>query len=82
MKQVDIARAFNVSRIVTSRLLQKHRETGSVKESKRSTLILECKGLLLKRYGMWYVFLRPHAAVKSNKQELEISKVPETNSGI
>ena len=58
MKQVDIARAFNVSRIVrvTSRLLKKRRETGSVKESKRSTLILECKGLLLKRYGMWYVF--------------------------
>ena len=52
MKQVDIARAFNVSRIVTSRILKKHRETGSVKESKRSTLILECKGLLLKRYGM------------------------------
>ena len=55
MKQVDIARAFNVSRIVASRLLKKHRETGSVKERKRSTLILQCKGLLLKRYGMWYV---------------------------
>ena len=86
MKQVDIARAFNVSRIVTSRLLMKHRETGSVKESKWSTLILECKGLLLKRYGMgtcmWYVFLRPHAAVKSSKEDFEFSKVPEQNSGI
>ena len=71
-----------MSRIVTSRLLKKHRETGSVKESKRSTLVLECKGLLLKRYGMWYVFLRPHAAVKSSKQDFEFSKVPEQNSGI
>ena len=29
--------------------MKKHRETGSVKESKHSTLIIECKGLLLKR---------------------------------
>ena len=71
-----------MSRIVTSRLLKKHRETGSFKESKQSTLILECKRLLLKRYGMWYVFLRPHAAVKSNKQDFEFSKVPEQNSVI
>ena len=43
MKQVDIAWALNVSQIVASRLLKKHRETDSLKESKRSTLILECK---------------------------------------
>ena len=49
MKQVDITRALNVS--VVSRLLKRHRETGSVKESKWSTLIIECKGLLLKHYG-------------------------------
>ena len=65
MKQVDIIRVLNVYQIVTSRRLKKHRETGSVKESERSQSIIECKGLLLKRYGMWYVFLRPHAAVKS-----------------
>ena len=69
MKQVDIARSLNVSQIVASRLLKKHREICSVKEMKRSTLILECKGLLLKRYGMWIVFLRPRAAVKGRKQD-------------
>ena len=77
MKQVDLARALNVSQIVG-----RNRETGSPKESKRSTLILECKRLLLKRYGMWFVFLRPHAAVKASKQDFEFSKVPEQNSGI
>ena len=34
MKQVDIARALTVSQTVASRLLKRHRETGSVKESK------------------------------------------------
>ena len=58
LKQVDFARALYVSQIVASRLLKKHKETCSVKERKRSTLIFECKGLLLKRYGMWFVFLR------------------------
>ena len=71
MKQVDIARALNVSQIVASRLLKKHKEKCSVKERKRSTLIFECKELLLKRYGtcMWFVFLRPRAAVKGSKQD-------------
>ena len=41
MKQVDIARVLNVSQTIVSRLFKKHRETGSAKESKRSTLILE-----------------------------------------
>ena len=31
MKQVDIAGALNVSQTVVSRLLKKHRETGSLK---------------------------------------------------
>ena len=49
MKQVDIAVALNVSQTVVSRLLKKHRETGSFKNSTRSTLILGYMGLLLKR---------------------------------
>ena len=72
-------RAFNVSRIVTSKLLKKHRETGRLV---LKTLILECKGLLLKRHGTLYVFLRPHAAVQSSKQDFEFSKVLEQISGI
>ena len=36
MKQADIARVLNVSQSVVSRLLKKHRETGSVKDRKRS----------------------------------------------
>ena len=82
MKQVDIARALNVSQIVASRLFKKHKETCSVKERKRSTLIFECKGLLLKRYGMWFVFFRPRAATKGSKQDFLFSKVPEQSSGI
>ena len=82
MKQADISMALNVSQTVVSRLLTKHRETGSVKESKRSTLILECKGPLLKRNGMGYIFLRPDAAVGSSKRDFELSKVPGRNSGI
>ena len=82
MKQVDIARALNVSQIIASGLLKKHKETCSVKERKRSTFIFECKGQLLKLYGMWFVFLRPRAAVKGSKQDFLISKVPEQNSGI
>ena len=66
MKQVDIARALNVSQIVARRLLKKHKETCSIKERQRSTLIFECKGPLLKRYGMCF-FLRPRASVKGRK---------------
>ena len=53
MNQVDIASALNVSQAV-SRLLKKHSETYSAKESKRLTWILDCNGLFLieKRYGM------------------------------
>ena len=33
--------------------MKEHRESGSIRKRKRSTLILECKELLLKHYGMW-----------------------------
>ena len=41
MKQDAIARVFNVSQSVVSRPLKGHREGGSIRKSKRSTLILE-----------------------------------------
>ena len=55
MKQDDIARVLNMSRSVVSRLLKERRESGSITKRKRSTLILECKELLLKHYGTWYI---------------------------
>ena len=51
MKQDDIARVLNVSQSVVSRPLKEHRECGSIRKRKRSTLILECKEFLLKHYG-------------------------------
>ena len=51
MKQHDIARVLNVSQHVVSRPLKEHRESGSITKRKQSTLILECKELLLKHYG-------------------------------
>ena len=50
-KQDDIARVLDVSLSVVSRPLKEHRESGSITKRKRSTLILECKELLLKHYG-------------------------------
>ena len=44
-------KAINVSQSVVSKLLKEHRESGSITKRKRSTLILECKELLLKHYG-------------------------------
>ena len=56
MKQDDIARVLNVSQSVVSiPLLKEHRESGSIRKWKRPTLILECKDLLLKRYGTWCI---------------------------
>ena len=55
MKQDDIARVLNVSQSVVSRPLKEHRESGSIRKRKRPTLILECKKLLLKHYGKWYI---------------------------
>ena len=52
MKHVGNETALNVSQTIVSRLLKKHRQNISAKESKRSTLILECQELSLKRYGM------------------------------
>ena len=54
-KQDDIARALNVSQSVVSRPLKEHRESSSIIKRKRSTLINECKELLLKHYGTWYI---------------------------
>ena len=82
MNQVDIARVFKVSQTVVSRLLKKLREAYSVKESKWSAFIIECKGLLVKRHGMLCIFLRPHAAVKGSRQNFEFSKVSGRTSGI
>ena len=55
MKQDDIARVLNVSQSVVSRPLKEHRESGSVTKRRRSTLILECKELLLKHCGTWCI---------------------------
>ena len=55
MKHSDIARVFNVSQSVVSRRLKEHRESGIITKRKRSTLILECKELLLKHYGTWCI---------------------------
>ena len=55
MKQDDIARVLNVSHSVVSRPLKEQRESGSIRKTKRSTLILECKELLLKHYGLWCI---------------------------
>ena len=53
MKQDHIAGVLNVSQSVVSRPLKEHRESGSISKRKRSTLILECKELLLKHYCTW-----------------------------
>ena len=55
MKQDDIARVLNVSQGVVSRPLKEHRESGMIRKRKWSTLILECKELLLKHYGTWCI---------------------------
>ena len=53
MKQDDIARVLNVSQSVVSRPLKEQRESGSITKRKRSTLVLECKELLLNDF--WVV---------------------------
>ena len=53
MKQDDIARVLNVSQSVVRGPLKEHRESGSIRKRKQSTLILECKELLLKHL-IWY----------------------------
>ena len=51
MKQDDIVWVSNVYPSVVSRPLKEHRQSGSITKRKRSTLIPECKDLLLKHYG-------------------------------
>ena len=82
MKQYDIARILNVSQSVVSRPLKEHRESGSIRKRKRSTLILECKELLLKHYGTWCIIKRPPDTFKGGYWDFELSKVPEPNPGI
>ena len=55
MKQDDIARVLNASQSVVSRPLKEHRESGSIRKRKQSTLILEFKELQLKHYGSWCI---------------------------
>ena len=55
MKQYDTARVLNMYQSVVSKPLKEHREIGSITKGKRSTLILECKELLLKHYGTWCI---------------------------
>ena len=55
MKQDGFARVLNVSQSVVSRPLKEHRDSGSNTKRKRSTMILECKELLLKQYGTWCI---------------------------
>ena len=55
MKQGDITRVLNVFMGVVSRLLKEHRNSGSIRKRKRSTLIIECKELLLKHYSTWCI---------------------------
>ena len=55
MKQDDIAKVLNVSQSNVSRPLKEHRESGNITNRKRSTLILECKEVLLKHYGMCHI---------------------------
>ena len=55
MKQDDIARVLKVSQSVVSKPLKEHRESGSIRKRKQSTLILECKELLVKHYDVWCI---------------------------
>ena len=55
MKQDEIARVLNVSQSVVRIPLKEHKEGGSITKRKLSTLILECKELLLKHNGTWCI---------------------------
>ena len=82
MKQDDIARVLNMSQSVVSKPLKEHRESGCITKRKRSTLILECKELLLEHYGTWCIILRPPDTVEGDYWDFERSKVPGRNHGI
>ena len=55
MKQDDIARVLNVAQSVVCKPLKEHKESGSIRKRKRSTLIIDCKELLLKHYDTWCI---------------------------
>ena len=55
MKQDDNERILNVPQNVVNRSLKEHKESGSIRKRKRSTLILKCKESLLKHYGTSYI---------------------------
>ena len=55
MKQDDTAWVLNLSHSAVSRPLKEQRESGSITKRKRSTLIFECKELLLKHHGTWCI---------------------------
>ena len=55
MKQDDFAMVLNVSQSVVSRPLKEYRASGSITKRIRSTLILECKEVLLKHNGTWCI---------------------------
>ena len=55
MKRDDNARVLNISQSVVSRTLKEHRESCSIRKRERSTLILECKEMLLKHHGTWCI---------------------------
>ena len=70
------------SQSVVSRPLKKHKKSSSIIKWKRSTLINECKELLLKHYGTWCIIYRPPDKVKGGYWDFERSKVPRRNSVI
>ena len=82
MTQDDIERVLNVSKSVVSRPLKDLRESDSIRKRKRSTLILECKELLLKLYDTLNIIWRSPDTVKGGYWDFEFSKVPGRNPGI
>ena len=81
MKQAGIARVLKRSQSVVSRPLKVH-SVAVLGKKKQSTLILECKELLLKHYGPWCIIRRPYDTVKGGYWDFELSKVPGPNPGI
>ena len=75
MKQDYIAMVLNMSQSVVSRPLKEHRESGSITKRNWSTLILECKELLLRHCCTWCIIWRPPDTVKGGYRDFERSKV-------
>ena len=62
--------------------MKEHRESFSITKRKRSTLILECKELLLKHYGTLCIILRPPDTVKGVYWDLNTQKYEILQSGV